>query len=216
MPVPVDQAEPRRALLRDQVFGRLRAAIVDGTLEPGERLHDAELCAWLGVSRTPVREAMARLEQIGLVVVRPGSSTVVSPLDVRAARDAAAVAAALHELATREAVGVLTAAHLDAMTGANQQFADALGAGDVDGAIDADDAFHGVPVAVAANRTLATALAEVTPLLRRMERVRFGSLTGRSSVAQHHRIVELARAGDADGAGREARANWLTLTPVTD
>ena len=216
MPVPVDHGGTSRTLLREQVFGRLRTAIVDGTFEPGERLHDAELCAWLGVSRTPVREAVARLEQIGLVVVRPGSSTLVSPLDVRAARDAAAVAAALHELATREAVGALSEAHLEDMTTANRRFARALETGDVDAAIDADDAFHGVPLAVAANRALDAALAEVTPLLRRMERSRFASLTGRSSVAQHDRIVALARAGDADGAGREARANWLTLTPVTD
>lgn len=211
MPVPHD-APARRSSLRDQVFARLRAAIVDGTLEPGERLHDAELCAWLGVSRTPVREAIARLELAGLVVVTPGSSTVVSPLDTRAARDAAAVAAAMHELATREATPHLAGEHLAAMERANEDFGRALAAGDVDAAIAADDAFHAVPVALAANASLTETLERVTPLLRRMERARFASLTGRASVAQHARIVELLRAGAADEAGREARANWLTLT----
>ncbi|MCD2186795.1 GntR family transcriptional regulator [Actinomycetospora soli] len=212
MPVPSSDAATARTTLRDQVFARLRAAIVEGTLEPGERLHDAELCRWLGVSRTPVREAIARLELAGLVVVKPGSSTVVSPLDQRAARDAAQVAAAMHELATRSAAPHLTEEHLRAMTAANERFERALHDDDVDAAVAADDAFHGVPVEVAANRALHDTLDQVTPLLRRMERTRFASLTGRASVAQHARIVELLRAGDADEAGREARANWLTLT----
>ena len=59
MPVP-DVVTPPRALLRDDVYLRLRDAIVDGTLEPGEQLRDGELATWLGVSRTPVREARAR------------------------------------------------------------------------------------------------------------------------------------------------------------
>ncbi len=212
MPIPSSEVAAPRTSLREQVFARLRAAIVDGTLEPGERLHDAELCRWLGVSRTPVREAIARLDLAGLVVVKPGSSTVVSPLDHRAARDAAEVAAAMHELATRTATPHLTAEHLDVMTTANAALERALHGDDVDAAIAADDAFHGVPVEVAANRALRDTLDQVTPLLRRMERMRFASLTGRTSVARHTRIVDLLRRGEADEAGREARANWLTLT----
>ncbi|MGI5132076.1 GntR family transcriptional regulator [Pseudonocardia sp. CA-107938] len=213
MPVPSRAAGAERALLRDQAFRALRAAIVDGTLQPGERLVDAELCEWLGVSRTPVREAIARLEQIGLVQVRAASSTTVSPLDVRATAEAQAVAAAMHELAAREAVPALVAGDLDTMTAANTTFAAALAAGDVDAAIAADDAFHGVFVRVCGNRRLSGLLEDVTPLLRRAERARFGSLTGRASVAQHARIVELARAGDAEGAARANRENWLTLRP---
>ena len=212
MPVPSSEVAPPRTSLRDQVFARLRTAIVDGTLEPGERLHDADLCRWLGVSRTPVREAIARLDLAGLVVVKPGSSTVVSPLDHRVAREAAEVAAAMHELATRTAAPHLTAEHLDVMTTANAALDRALHGDDVDAAIAADDAFHGVPVEVAANRALRDTLDQVTPLLRRMERLRFASLTGRTSVARHNRIVDLLRRGEADEAGREARANWLTLT----
>lgn len=216
MPVPSTSSSPPRALLRERVFESLRAAIVDGTLEPGERLVDTELCAWLDVSRTPVREALARLEQIGLVQVKPGSSTIVSPLDVRAAVEAQAVAASMHELATREAVPLVKEEHLDAMAEANHDFEAALRAGDVEAAVAADDAFHGVFVELCANRTLATVLDSVTPLLRRMERSRFASLTGRASVAQHNAIIEHARAGDVETAAEAARANWLTLTPPLD
>ncbi|ANY09372.1 GntR family transcriptional regulator [Pseudonocardia sp. HH130630-07] len=213
MPIPSERSGAARTLLRDQAFRALRAAIVDGTLRPGERLHDAEICDWLAVSRTPVREALARLEQIGLVTVRPGSSTTVSELDVRSTVEAQTVAAAMHELAARAAVPGLVAADLDTMTVANREFAAALAVADVDAAIAADDAFHGVFVRVASNRRATAVLDDVTPLLRRMERVRFASLTGRSSVAQHDRIVGLARAGDAEGAARATRDNWMTLRP---
>lgn len=210
MPVP-RTAAPQRTLLRERVFDTLRAAIVDGTLEPGERLVDADLCAWLGVSRTPVREALTHLEKTGLVRIRPGSSTVVAPLDTRAAAEAQAVAASMHELAARVAVPLLSGSHLEAMETANSAFAAALASADVDAAIAADDAFHGVFVDLAANRLVAAILGDVTPLLRRMERVRFASLVGRESVGQHRRIVELARHADAEGAAAAVRANWLTL-----
>ncbi len=69
-----------RALLRDDVHARLRDAIVDGTLAPGEQLRDVELAERLGVSRTPVREALLELARAGLVTATPGRSTVVAPL----------------------------------------------------------------------------------------------------------------------------------------
>jgi DNA-binding GntR family transcriptional regulator len=121
---------------------------------PGEQLRDTELAAWLGVSRTPVREALLRLAEAGLVVARPGRSTTVSSLDLRAVRDARDVVAAMHEVAVREAVGNLTQADIEAMRDANRRFGTALEVGDVDAALRADDELHTVPVAVAANRAL--------------------------------------------------------------
>jgi len=216
MPVPPPSAPPNRTLLREHAFHALRAAIVDGTLTPGEKLVDTELCAWLGVSRTPVREALAHLEKTGLVRITPGSRTVVAPLDPRAAVEAQAVAASMHELAARAAVPLLAGEHAAAMEAANTRFRQALTDGDVDAAIAADDAFHRVFVDLAGNRMAAAILDDVTPLLRRMERVRFAALAGRSSVAQHRSIVALARAGDAEGAAGVVRANWLTLRPVLE
>src|ERR1043165_1588084 len=98
MPVPSLQPPVARALLRDDVYRRVRDAIVDGTLAPGEQLRDQELAAWLGVSRTPVREALLRLQQAGLVAALPGRSTTVASLDSGAARDAQAVVAQMHRL----------------------------------------------------------------------------------------------------------------------
>jgi len=215
MPVP-QVVTPPRSLLRDDVHQRLRDAIVDGTLQPGEQLRDAELATWLGVSRTPIREALLRLQRAGLIVSAPGRSTTVSSLDVRATRDAQAVVAAMHELAVRQAVPVLTAADLDRMRVANQRFAAALRAGDADAALQADDELHAVPVAAAANSAIEEVLAQYTPVLRRVERLRFSSLAGRASVALHDELIALCAAGDVDAAAGVSGRTWQTLEPLLD
>ena len=200
MPIPQGQDAPRRSLLRDDVYTRLRDAIVDGTLFPGEQLRDHELAVWLGVSRTPVREALLRLGQAGLVVTAPGRSTSVSTLDARAIGQAQAVVAAMHRLAVQEAVAQLTDRDLEAMREANARFAAAMERGDADAALAADDDFHAVPVAAAANTAVETVLDQFSPALRRLERLRFSSLPGRGSVALHSRLIDLCEAGDAEAA----------------
>ncbi|PZE64314.1 MULTISPECIES: GntR family transcriptional regulator [unclassified Curtobacterium] len=80
MPVPSTQPAAERKLLRDTVQDKIRTAIMDGTLEPGERLNDDDLIAWLGVSRTPIREALAELARAGLIEMAPNRYTrVASP-----------------------------------------------------------------------------------------------------------------------------------------
>ena len=211
MPVPVPDSPHRPASLRDYAYDAIRTAIVDGTLAPGEKLRDAELESWLGVSRTPIREAIARLETAGLVRTERARQTVVAPLDERTALDAQAIAASLHELAAREAVAQLTTADLDLMTAANARFRAALAANDVAAAIAADDDFHAVAVRASANELLPALLEQVTPTLRRLERARFSSLAGRASVTDHQRIIRLCAEGLAVEAGTAVRENWLTL-----
>ena len=75
MPVPSSPPSVERTLLRDRVTDKIRTAILDGTLEPGERLHDDQLIAWLGVSRTPIREALAQLAGEGLIDMVANRST---------------------------------------------------------------------------------------------------------------------------------------------
>ena len=216
MPVPSPQPPVSRALLRDDVHRRVRDAIVDGTLGPGEQLRDHELAAWLGVSRTPVREALLRLQQSGLVAALPGRSTTVASLDTRAARDAQAVVAQMHRLAVHEAVGQLTADDLARMRAANARFRAALEAGDADGALASDDELHGIPVAAAGNAALAAVLDQFTPVLRRVERLRFSSLSGRGSVALHARLIDLCEAGDREAAAEVSHQTWQTLAPLLD
>ena len=151
MPIPQQTPGVDRSLLRDDVYRRLRDAIVDGTPLPGEQLKDADLAEWLGVSRTPVREALLRLEVSGLVIAKPGRSTTVSTIDPKAVRDARDVVAAMHVLAVREIAGNLSDVEVDRMKDANRRFAEALSAGEIGAAMDADEEFHRVPVTVLGN-----------------------------------------------------------------
>ncbi|WP_377643295.1 GntR family transcriptional regulator [Oryzobacter terrae] len=211
MPLPTTAEPRRRALLRDEVFGRLRDAIVDGTLSPGEQLRDADVATWLGVSRTPVREAVLRLGEAGLVHAEPGRSTTVAHLDPAAVADARAVVAAMHRLAVAEAVERLSVADLETMRTAHERFEAAVATGDVVAALDADDAFHAVPVVVAGNRAVAAVLDQYTPVVRRLERARFGSSEAHSSVDLHVRLLDLCEAGDAEGAAGVAFRTWQSL-----
>ncbi|PCN49050.1 GntR family transcriptional regulator [Curtobacterium sp. 'Ferrero'] len=77
MPVPTS-APTEHQLLRDTVRQKIHDAIMDGTLLPGERLNDDELIAWLGVSRTPIREALSQLARAGLIEMAPNRYTRVT------------------------------------------------------------------------------------------------------------------------------------------
>jgi len=216
MPIPEHSPVAERTLLRDDVFIRIRDAIVDGTFAPGEQLKDGELATWLGVSRTPVREALLRLAHGGLVVAHPGRSTIVSTIERRAVWDARDVVAAMHELAVRESVPELTASDLEAMRDANDRFAAAIDAGDVDAALRADDDLHGVPVAVCRNAALISVLDQFTPVLRRAERLRFASPDARASLDSHDELIRLCAAGDTDGAAALAFDTWHSLSTAVD
>jgi len=214
MPVPTSPALLRPTLLRDSVHDRLRDAIVDGTLAPGEVVRDTELAAWLGVSRTPVREALLRLGETGLVRSAPGRSTVVAEIDLGEVREAHAVVVAMHRLAVAEAVGRLTDDDVGRMREANLRFAAAIDAHDTDAALAADDDFHGIAVEVSGNRALATVLDQFGPVVRRLERHRFASHAGEQSVVLHDRLVEACAARDAQAAADLAFRTWQNLADL--
>jgi DNA-binding GntR family transcriptional regulator len=216
MPVPVELGKHKRSLLRENAYVSLRDAIVDGTFAPGERLRDSELEQWLGVSRTPIRDAIARLELAGLVHTQPGRSTIVSTIERKAVLDAQSVAASMHALAVRTAVPLMRKREISAMQRANKEFAAACTKGDADAALTADDKFHSVAVEASQNLVVASVLEQVTPTLRRLERLRFSSLVGRDSIAQHERIIELCTVGDADGAAAAVQRNWESLSALVD
>ncbi|TDQ00427.1 GntR family transcriptional regulator [Labedaea rhizosphaerae] len=213
MPVPSSSVPIRRSLLRDDVHARLRDAIVDCTFAPGEPLRDQDLAAWLGVSRTPVREALLRLGDVGLVQAEPGRSTIVAPIEEAAVRDAQSVVAAMHRLAVAEAV--LTADDLARMRAANRRFAKAVRAGDVTAALAADDEFHDIPVQASGNAAVRMVLEQFTPVLRRAERLRFASARAKESVALHDRLVEACATGDP-AAAEISHEIWRDLASRKD
>ncbi|MCD7437856.1 GntR family transcriptional regulator [Streptomyces lincolnensis] len=205
-----------RTLLRDRAYTSIRDAIVTGEIEPGAVVRDAELAERLGLSRAPVREAFARLVDEGLLESKPQSYTRVTQVVAAEVRDAAAVVGAMHELVTRVAVPRLSAADIDAMRAANERFAAAVGAGDVDSALHADDELHDVLVRVSGNRAAAATTARYTPLIRRLERRRFGEGGNCRSTGLHERLIEACAAGDVDEAVRVTAEIWRGLAELAD
>jgi len=215
MPIPSDTAGVDRSLLRDDVFRRLRDAIVDGTFSPGEQLKDGELAEWLGVSRTPIREALLRLGTSGLVVAIPGRSTTVTAIDAKVVRDARDVIASMHALAVSQMAGRLDENDLERMRGASRRFADAVTSGDVKAALDADEELHRIPVSALGNRALESVLDHFDPLVRRAEMQRF-STDGHTSVAPHEQLIELLANGNAEQAAAVAFDIWHSLPTDVD
>ncbi|MBD8022629.1 GntR family transcriptional regulator [Microbacterium sp. Sa1CUA4] len=211
MPIPQSSPKVGRSLLRDDVYARLRDAIVDGTFSPGETLRDGDLAEWLGVSRTPVREALLRLAASGLIVARPGRSTVVAEMEEDAVRHARDIVAAMHGLAARLAVPLITASVIERMRQANAAFAAAVESGDADSAIRADDDFHGALVEASGNPSIAMVLGQFEPVVRRAEFLRFVSIDRFAARERHDALIALCAAGDAEGAARLAFDTWQTL-----
>jgi DNA-binding GntR family transcriptional regulator len=206
----------KRTLLRESAYAAIRDAIVRGELAPGAAVRDADLAARLGLSRAPVRDALSRLADEGLVETKPQSYTRVTPLVPRDVRDAAAVVRAMHELAARTAVPLLTADDVAEMRTANHRFDAAVRGGDVDAAMRADDELHDVLVRAAANRAIAATVERYTPLIRRLERLKFGPSEGRLSVTLHDELIDACAAGDIAAAVRVTARIWRSLEDLAD
>jgi DNA-binding GntR family transcriptional regulator len=203
-----------RELLSDQALDMIRRAIVSGELSPGEAVKDIELATRLGLSRTPVREALARLADEGLIETKPHSYTRVTPLDANAVRDALQVVQTMHGLATRLAVPKLTPADIEALREANTRFAAAIEKGTVEEAMQCDDDFHDILVEACGNSSVAATIRRYTPLLHRGERLYLGSPLGRDSAPMHARIIAACEAGYADLAAALAEENWANLSTL--
>ena len=108
--------------LRDVVFNTLRQAILRGELKPGERLMEIQLANKLGVSRTPIREAIRKLELEGLVLMIPRKGAEVAEITEKNMRDVLEVRKALEELAVQLACEKITAEEIEEMKKAAEEF----------------------------------------------------------------------------------------------
>ncbi|AMM19569.1 hypothetical protein AX769_04705 [Frondihabitans sp. PAMC 28766] len=108
-------------LLSETVKRRILGALFAGTLTPGERLHDEQLTAWLGVSRTPVRTALEQLTEVGLVEMRPNCFTRVASPTLASHRATLDVYGALHGAVARSAVPELEPGDIVNITAASDR-----------------------------------------------------------------------------------------------
>jgi DNA-binding GntR family transcriptional regulator len=140
-PIPLSERRSGRTT-RARVYANLRDAIVRAELEPGRQLSENELAASLGVSRTPVREALVRLRDDRLVEIVPQLGTFVSPISTRAVADAQFIREALECAAVRAAAARVTAEDIETLEqnlGAQERARDSA---DFDAFYVLDDGFH--------------------------------------------------------------------------
>ena len=130
--------------LRDVVFNTLRQAILKRELEPGERLMEIQLAERLGVSRTPIREAIRKLELEGLVLMIPRKGAEVAKISARSLRDVLEVRRALEELAIELACQRMTEEDLGELQKAQDEFKKAIADGDAMRIAETDEHYHDV------------------------------------------------------------------------
>ncbi len=200
-----------RPALRDQVYESLKKAIVTLELEPGQRIMDKDLATQFGVSRTPVREALKRLEDEGLVESLPGSQTRITEIHLEEAKNAFTVVAALHGLAARLAVPSITEEDIQLMEESNAQLKKALENKNVLDAVEADDQFHAILLLASGNQEISLALERMMSKVRRLEFSKFSSLDGMKSIAEHDEIISACRTKNPSLASSLLEENWLSL-----
>lgn len=178
--------------LRDVVFNTLRQAILRGDLKPGERLMEIKLAKRLGVSRTPIREAIRMLELEGLVVMIPRRGAAVAQITKQDLEDVLEVRCSLEELAVELACTRMTGNELQNLHHALVDFEDACDANDVTVLAEKDVAFHDIIFEATGNQRLIQLLNN---LREQMYRYRLEYLKDEAShekLLLEHKTIEKA------------------------
>ena len=197
--------------LRDVVFNTLRQAILRGELKPGERLMEIQLANKLGVSRTPIREAIRKLELEGLVLMVPRKGAEVAEITEKNLRDVLEVRCALEELAVQLACDRIDPERMQQLLDAAAHFRDILGTADITELGEADEAFHDVIFQATDNRRLIQLLNN---LREQMYRYRIEYLKKKECYPQlleeHAAIIQAIREHD------KAKATEITVQHINN
>ena len=192
--------------LRDVVFNTLRKAILTGTLKPGERLMEVHLANKLGVSRTPIREAIRKLELEGLVIMIPRRGAEVAQITEKSLKDVLEVRRALDALSVELAGDRITEEELGTLKKACDDFETAVREKDVSVIAKADVALHDIIVKATGNQRLQQL---VNNLAEQMYRYRFVYIKDESQhdklIAEHKEIFESIAGRDKERASRAAK-----------
>lgn len=192
--------------LRDVVFNTLRKAILTGQLKPGERLMEVHLANRLGVSRTPIREAMRKLELEGLVIMIPRRGAEVAEITEKSLSDVLEVRRALDALSVELACDRITDEEIEELGKACDEFERAAKGKDVSVIARADVALHDIIVQAAGNQRLQQL---VNNLAEQMYRYRFVYIKDESQhdklIAEHREIYESIAGHDKERALKAAK-----------
>lgn len=200
--------QPTSSLV-DAAYEQVRRRILDNVWPPGHRALEQEVALALGMSRTPVREALVRLQSEGLVVVVPRHGMQVLPVSPNDMREIYEILTALEcmaaELVARSRPDEET---LRPLVQATADMDAALAKDDLDAWARADESFHAQLVALAGNRHLQSTVMNYWD---RAHRARMFSLRLRpkpvNSTREHRALLQHLIAGDAEAAARENRAH---------
>jgi GntR family transcriptional regulator, rspAB operon transcriptional repressor len=200
-----------------QVFERLRGMIISLELPPGSPLSRAALAGQFGVSSTPIRDALMRLEEEGLVDVFPQYATVVSRVDVRLAQQAHFLRQAV-ELEIVRGLAIRHDEAFDAELGATiarqQQFAKA---GDFEKFMAADNEFHARLYTAADKQDLWSLVRSRSGHIDRLRRMHLPSPGKAQDIVRHHKLIAKAiAAGEPDEAQKHLRTHLSgTMSELT-
>ncbi len=202
IPVTLDNYKP----LREIVFEAIREAIINGVLKPGERLMEIQLADEMGVSRTPVREAIRKLELEGFVVMIPRKGAYVAGLSMKDIADVFEIRAALEGLAAGLAAERITEEELEELERLLVRIGECIYSNDLNAVIEQDTEFHDVLFRATRNERL---VQIVSNLREQIQRYRTASLSspGRMKLAleEHKQIVEALSERNVEKAQRLAR-----------
>ena len=187
--------------LRDVVFNTLREAILKGELKPGERLMELQLAAKLGVSRTPIREAIRMLEQEGLAVTIPRKGAEVAKMTEKDMEDVLQIREALDELAAKIACEQISEEQLEELVATMHEFEESTKTDNVKKIAEADVKFHDIIYQSTGNPKLVNM---VNNLREQMYRYRVEYLKREEAhpqlIAEHAEIIEYISKGEKKAA----------------
>ena len=187
--------------LRDVVFNTLRQAILRGEMEPGERLMEIQLAQKLGVSRTPIREAIRKLELEGLVIMIPRKGAEVAHITEKDMKDVLEVRSTLEELVVELAIKNVTDEKIEELKCANKVFESAIVSKDAVNIVEADVKFHDILYSMTNNARL---IQIINNLREQMYRYRLEYIKDRQTrntlIQEHQEIIDSIEKKDIERA----------------
>ena len=188
--------------------------IVQGHYRPGERIVEFKLAKELGVSQSPVREALRELAAVGIVTIHPRRGARVRLPSAKELADVSVVRAEVDALAARLAAGLVPEATLDALDGLIEEMLARLADGDFSGVTEADVRFHHVIAQASGNHALERAFEQLAPFARTFITLTLPDVDVREIVLEHRPILAALRARDAAAAAEAARAHQLSVSEL--